>query len=143
MVTWQIAFRTAEGGNAEVVRQYPQDSLARPSTSVQTSVEALPLIGRRCLPVFVGAIPEWRRSLDPDQAQLDKDRPSFDEPENNSGAHTLKQCIAAHRDLRVQIALWIAPDSGCELSLIPGSIFPVRPNKIPCSVIREMASENP
>lgn len=46
---------------------------AGPSQAANATVtgEALPLIGRLCPPVFVGAVPEWKLCFDPYEAQPD------------------------------------------------------------------------
>jgi hypothetical protein len=46
---------------------------AGPSQAANATVsgEALPLIGRLCPPVFVGAVPEWKLCLDAHEAQPD------------------------------------------------------------------------
>jgi hypothetical protein len=80
MLAWQIAFsnrgmRVPNFAMTSTGHAWPNQTVI-----AHTSVEAQPLIGRHNLPVFVGAIPEWRAQPSiPIKLCYKRDQSSFDD----------------------------------------------------------------
>ena len=80
MVKWQIAFSNRGMRVPNFAMTSTGHTWPNQTAIAQTSVEAQPLIGRRNLPVFVGAIPEWRAQPSiPIKRRYKRDQSSFDD----------------------------------------------------------------